>query len=118
MGYHMVLNPLNPKIDQERISPYNTKTISSRQVMRIRKYINKEIISWFNLPNSLSYHHKNYMADSKEVYFRDLENERVKYMYVINKYGKFNTMQCGQDYFFFRLLFLIFFCTYADLLKI
>ena len=73
--------------------------------MRIRKYINKEIISWSDLPNSLSYHHKNYMADSKEVYFRDLENERVKYMYVINKYGKFNTLQCGQDYFFLGFCF-------------
>ena len=98
MGYHMILNPLNPKIDQERISPYNTKTISSRQVMRIRKYINKEIISWFDLPNSLSYHHKNYMADSKEVYYGNLENERVKY--VTNKYCKFNKLQCGRDFFF------------------
>ena len=103
MGYHMILNPLNPKIDQERISPYNTKTISSRQVMRIRKYINKEIISCFDLPNSLSYHHKNYMADSKEVYYGNLGNERVKY--VTNKYCKFSTLQCGRDFFFLGFCF-------------
>ena len=30
-------NPLTPISDQERISPYNIKTISSKQVMRIRK---------------------------------------------------------------------------------
>ena len=27
---------------------------------------------------SQSYHHKNYMADGKENYYRDLESERVK----------------------------------------
>ena len=43
------------------------------------------------------------MADSKEVYYGNLENERAKY--VTNKY-------C------FSLLFLIFFCTHADLLNI
>ena len=32
-----IFNPLTPISDQERISPYNIKTISSRQVMRIRK---------------------------------------------------------------------------------
>ena len=31
-------NPLTPMSDQERISPYNIHTISSRQVMRIKKY--------------------------------------------------------------------------------
>ena len=102
MGYHMILNPLNPKIDQERISPYNTKTISSRQVMRIRKYINKEIISCFDLPNSLSYHHKNYMADSKEVYFRDLENKRVKYIIYMSQTNIVNLTCCSvAETFFF-----------------
>ena len=38
-------NPFTPKSDQDRISPYNTDTISSRQVMRIEKNINYEIIS-------------------------------------------------------------------------
>ena len=35
-----VLNPLNPMSDQERISPHNISTISSRQVMRMKKNIN------------------------------------------------------------------------------
>ena len=34
--------------DQDRISPYNINTISSRQVMRIKKNINEGIISWTN----------------------------------------------------------------------
>ena len=34
------LNPLTPMSDQDRISPYNINTISSRQVMRIKKSIN------------------------------------------------------------------------------
>ena len=33
-------NPLTPMSDQDRISPYNINTISSRQVMRIKKNIN------------------------------------------------------------------------------
>ena len=32
--------------DQDRISPFNTSTISSRQVMRIKKIINTEIMSY------------------------------------------------------------------------
>ena len=38
-------NPLTPMSDQDRISPYNISTISSRQVMRIKKNINLGIIS-------------------------------------------------------------------------
>ena len=34
--------------DQDKISPYHIKTISSRQVMRIKKNINKGIICWSN----------------------------------------------------------------------
>ena len=34
------LSPLIPMSDQDRISPYNIHTISSRQVMRIKKNIN------------------------------------------------------------------------------
>ena len=32
--------PLSPGCDQDRISPYTISTISSRQVMRIKKNIN------------------------------------------------------------------------------
>ena len=32
--------------DQDKISPYNIDTISSRQVMRIKKNINQGIICW------------------------------------------------------------------------
>ena len=39
------LNPFTPTSDQDRISPYNINTISSRQVMRIEKNINHGIIS-------------------------------------------------------------------------
>ena len=35
-----VINPLTLKSDQDRISPYNINTISSRQVMRIKKNLN------------------------------------------------------------------------------
>ena len=42
------LNPFTPTSDQDRISPYNINTISSRQVMRIEKIINHGIISWSN----------------------------------------------------------------------
>ena len=33
--------PLTPISDQDRISPYSINTVSSRQVMRIKKNINK-----------------------------------------------------------------------------
>ena len=36
-----VINPLTPMSDQERISPHNINTISSRQVMRIKKNVIK-----------------------------------------------------------------------------
>ena len=35
-----MFNPLIPVSDQDRISPYNIKTISNRQMMRIKKIIN------------------------------------------------------------------------------
>ena len=41
-------NLLTPMSGQDRISPYNIKTISSRQVTRIKKNINWGIISWSN----------------------------------------------------------------------
>ena len=43
------LTLLTPISDRDRISPYNINTISSRQVMRIKKNINKGIISWSNI---------------------------------------------------------------------
>ena len=44
----VTLNPLNLQSDQNRISPYRINTLSSRQVMRIKKNINKGITSWSN----------------------------------------------------------------------
>ena len=38
-------NPLTPMSDQDRISPYNTYTISTKEVMRIKKNINLGTIS-------------------------------------------------------------------------
>ena len=38
-------NPLTPMSDQDRTSPYNINTISSRQVMRIKKNISQGIVS-------------------------------------------------------------------------
>ena len=35
-----MFNPLIPVTDQDRISPYNIKTISNGQMMRIKKVIN------------------------------------------------------------------------------
>ena len=43
MFYHFT-----PMGDQNRISPYNVNTMFRRQVMRIKKNINLEIISWSN----------------------------------------------------------------------
>ena len=40
-----ILNLLTPMNDQDRISPYNIKTISCRKVMRIKRNINMGIIS-------------------------------------------------------------------------
>ena len=42
---NLFFNPLIPMSDQDKISPYNIDTISSRQVMRIKKNINQGIIS-------------------------------------------------------------------------
>ena len=42
------LNPLTSTSDQDRISPYNINTISTRKEKRIKKYITLGIISWSN----------------------------------------------------------------------
>ena len=56
--------------DQDRISPYNINTVSSKQVMRIKKNISMGIISWSNNKFSkLTFQKKkNYVADSQENY--------------------------------------------------
>ena len=46
------LNPLTPISDQNRISLYSINTISTRQVMRIKKNINLEIVD--SILNSLN----------------------------------------------------------------
>ena len=43
--YIHIINSLTPISDQDRISPYNINTTSSRQVMRIEKNVNYGIIS-------------------------------------------------------------------------
>ena len=53
--------------DQDRISPYNNDTISSRQVMRIRKIPNMGLLD-DPIPNSPNQHHKNCMEETKEKY--------------------------------------------------
>ena len=50
-------NPFTPMSDQDRISPHNVNTISTRQVLRIEKIL-----------NSLNEHFKNCMVGSKENY--------------------------------------------------
>ena len=52
--------------DQDRISPYNINTISTRQVMRVKKTISLGIISGSNA--KFFKHYKNCMVDSKENY--------------------------------------------------
>ena len=53
--------------DHNRISPYNINTVSSTQVMGIRNTSVREVLT-DPIANSLNYHHKNRMADSKENY--------------------------------------------------
>ena len=45
------LHPLTPMSDQDRISPYNIKTISSRLVMRIKK-LSTRVLLIDQIPNS------------------------------------------------------------------
>ena len=42
-------NPLTPTCDQDKTSPYNFNATSSKQVVRIKKYINYQISSWSNI---------------------------------------------------------------------
>ena len=55
--------------DQDRISPYNINTISSRQVMRIigKKILFRGLIV-DPVPNSPNQQYNNYMAEREENY--------------------------------------------------
>ena len=46
LNSQITINPLTLMSDQDRISPYNIKTISTREVMRIQKTMNLGLISW------------------------------------------------------------------------
>ena len=48
INFHSYFELFNSNDDQDRISPHNINTISSKQVMRIKKNFNKAIISWSN----------------------------------------------------------------------
>ena len=59
------INFLTLVSDQERISPYEIKTVESRQEMRMKKLsINGLFVD--PIPNSPNLHHRNCVADSKE----------------------------------------------------
>ena len=45
LNSQITINPLTLMSDQDRISPYNIKTISTREVMRIQKTMNLGLIS-------------------------------------------------------------------------
>ena len=62
------LSPSTPTSDQDRISPYNINTMSSREVMGINKNMISGELLVDLMPNSLNQHHENCMADSKEYY--------------------------------------------------
>ena len=74
------VNPLSLTSDQDRISPYIISTISSRQVIRIKKNIIRVLLV-DPIPNSPNYHHINCMADSKENYLWNLGNLGVKVLW-------------------------------------
>ena len=46
--WEIAINPLTPMSDQDRISPFKINALPSKQVIRIRKNINKGITSWSN----------------------------------------------------------------------
>ena len=52
-----------PMSEQERISPYNFNTISSIEVMRIKKISIRGLLI-DPIPNSPNWHHKSFMEDS------------------------------------------------------
>ena len=52
--------------DQDRISPYNTNPISSRQVRRVKLEISIRGLLVNQISSSQKKHNKNCMTDSKE----------------------------------------------------
>ena len=74
------VNPLSLTSDQDRISPYIISTISSRQVIRIKKNIIRVLLV-DPIPNSPNCHHINCMADSKENYLWNLGSLGVKVLW-------------------------------------
>ena len=64
--------------DQDRISPYNIHTISTRYEMRIKKNILLRINSWPNTKLSELTLYKNCEVDSKENYKFDLGVKGLK----------------------------------------
>ena len=69
----VTLNPLNLQSDQNRISPYRINTLSSRQVMRIKKNINKGITSWSNTKFSRLASWELYVRQGGELLMRSWE---------------------------------------------
>ena len=69
---NLLFNLLSPMSNQDRISPYNIITISSRQLMRIKKNIDYIIrgliISWSKTKFSKLTSQELLMADRKENY--------------------------------------------------
>ena len=59
------LHPLTPMSDQDRISPYNINTISSRLMMRIKKWSTRGLLI-DPIPNSLKWNHKKSVENTKE----------------------------------------------------
>ena len=62
------INLLTLVSDQERISPYEIKTVESRQEMRMKKLSINGLFVVDPIPNSPNLHHRNCVADSKENY--------------------------------------------------
>ena len=71
------LHPLTPMSDQDRISPYNIITISSRLVMRIKKLSTRGLLI-DPIPNSLKWNHKKCVENTRENYSCDLSLRRWK----------------------------------------
>ena len=61
-------DPLTPMSDQDKFSPCNINTISSRQVLRIKKKYQLQDYKLIQNQILKTEHHKNGMEDSKENY--------------------------------------------------
>ena len=64
----VLFNPLTPVNDQDRISLYHINTISSRQVMRIKKLSIRGLLFDFNIKFSKLTSYEFSMTESKENY--------------------------------------------------